>query len=86
VNEKEKVQAQINQIIAKLQRKKHRMDGKTMEQFISMSGGMDPTQFIIEIEKQKPEEAKKRLLAYRDMFAYIQETKANGNQSVVISD
>jgi type I restriction enzyme R subunit len=86
VNEKEMVQAQINQIIAKLQRKKHRMDGKTMEQFISMSGGMDPTQFIIEIEKQKPEEAKKRLLAYRDMFAYIQETKANGTRSVVISD
>jgi type I restriction enzyme R subunit len=86
VNEKEMVQAQINQIIAKLQRKKHRMDGKTMEQFISMSGGMDPTQFIIEIEKQKPEEAKKRLLSYRDMFAYIQETKANGNRSVVISD
>lgn len=86
IKDEEQVRAQINQIIAKLQRKKRRMDGKTMEQFISMSGGMDPSQFIVEIEKYNPEEAKKRLIAYRDMFAYIQETKANGNNPVVISD
>lgn len=86
IKDEEQVKAQINQIIAKLQRKKRRMDGKTMEQFISMSGGMDPSQFIVEIEKHNPEEAKKRLIAYRDMFAYIQETKANGNNPVVISD
>lgn len=86
IKDEEQVKAQINQIIAKLQRKKRRMDGKTMEQFISMSGGMDPSQFIVEIERQNPEDAKKRLLAYRDMFAYIQETKANGNNPVVISN
>lgn len=86
VEDKDVVQAQINQIIAKLQRKKRRMDKKTMEQFISMADGMDPTQFIVEIEKQTPENAKKRLLAYRDMFAYIQQTSANGRNSVVISE
>ncbi len=85
INETEVIRAQINQIIAKLQRKKRRMDDKTMEQFISMTGGMDPTQFIFDIEKRNPEDAKKRLLAYRDMFAYIQQTKANGAQAVVIS-
>ena len=63
VEDKEVVQAQINQIIAKLQRKKRRMDGKTMEQFKSMTDGLDPTQFIIDIEKQTPENAKKRLLS-----------------------
>ncbi|MEO2262191.1 type I restriction-modification system endonuclease [Dorea sp. YH-dor228] len=86
VKDKEVIQAQINQIIAKLQRKKRRMDDKTMEQFISMTDGMDPTQFIIDIEKRNPEDAKKRLLAYREMFAYIQQTKANGGNPVVISD
>lgn len=86
VEDKDQVKEQINQIIAKLQRKKRRMDRKTMEQFISMTDGMDPTQFIIEIEKYNPEDAKKRLLAYRDMFEYIQETKLNGNNAVVISD
>ena len=86
VEDKDVVQAQINQIIAKLQRKKRRMDEKTMEQFISMADGMDPTQFIVEIEKQTPENAKKRLLAYRDMFEYIQQTSANGKNPVVISE
>ena len=86
VDEKDVIQAQINQIIAKLQRKKCRMDEKTMEQFISMADGMDPTQFIVEIEKQTPENAKKRLLAYRDMFEYIQQTSANGKNPVVISE
>ena len=62
------------------------MDEKTMEQFISMADGMDPTQFIVEIEKQTPENAKKRLLAYRDMFEYIQQTSANGKNPVVISE
>ena len=85
VEEKDVVQAQINQIIAKLQRKKRRMDEKTMEQFICMTDGMDPTQFIIEIERQTPEDAKKRLLTYRDMFEYLQKTSANGKNSVVIS-
>ena len=86
VEEKDVIQAQINQILAKLQRKKRRMDEKTMEQFISMADGMDPTQFIVEIEKQTPENAKKRLLAYRDMFEYIQQTSANGKNPVVISE
>ena len=57
-----------------------------MEQFIRMTDGMDPTQFIVEIEKQDPEDAKKRLLAYREMFEYIQQTKANGRNPVVISE
>ena len=86
VEEKDVIQAQINQILAKLQRKKRRMGEKTMEQFISMTDGMDPTQFIVEIEKQTPEDAKKRLLAYRDMFAYIQQTSADGRKPVVISE
>ncbi|MFQ7156325.1 MAG: type I restriction-modification system endonuclease [Merdimonas faecis] len=85
VEDKEVISAQISQIIAKLQRKKRCMDSKTMEQFISMTNGMDPTQFIIDIEKRNPEDAKKRLLAHRNMFEYIQQIKANGDRAVVIS-
>lgn len=33
-----------------------------------MTGGLDPTQFVIDIRSRKPEDAKKRLLAYVDMF------------------
>ena len=86
MEDEKQVQHQINQIIAKLQRKKRNMSGKTLEHFISMTGGQDPTQFIVDIQKQNPEDAKKRLLAYADMFKMLQQTKANGNKPVVISN
>ncbi len=80
------VQYQINQIIAKLQRKKRSMDSTAMEHFVSMTGGQDPTQFIADIRKRKPDDARNCILAYTDVFKMLQETKANGNNPVVISD
>ena len=86
LEDEQQIQNQISQIIAKLQRRKRNMSSKAMEHFIDMSGGLDPTQFIMEVEHQTPQDAKKRLLAYYDMFQMLQETKANGNRPVVISD
>jgi len=86
MDDEKQVQHQINQIIARLQRKKRNMDSKTLEYFINMMGGQDPTQFIIDIQHRTPKEAKKRLLAYSDMFRVLQQTRANGGRSVVISD
>ena len=86
MEDEKRVQNQINQIIAKLQRKKRDMDSKAMEHFISMSGGKDPTQFIVEIQSCNTDTAKKRILAYTEIFKMLQETKANGDRSVVISD
>ena len=75
LNDEAHVKNQINQVIAKLQRKKKNIDEKTMEHFIDMSGGMDPTQFVVDIQKRSPEDAKKRLLAYYDLFRMLQESK-----------
>lgn len=86
LQEEKQVANQIDQILAKLQRRKRNMDSNTMEHFIDMAGGMDPTQFIAEIERQKPEEAKERLLQYYEAFRMLQETKGYGSHSVVISD
>lgn len=86
LEDERQIQNQINQILAKLQRRKQNMDGKTREHFIDMSGGLDPTQFIVEIEHQKPQDAKDRLLSYYDMFQMLQEAKAQGSRLVVISD
>ncbi len=86
MDDEKQVQHQINQIIAKLQRKKQNMDSKTLEHFISMTGGQDPTRFIRDIQHRKPEDAKRRLLAYSDMFKMLQQTRANGGRPVVISD
>ena len=80
------VKNQINQIVAKLQRRKRNMDSRTMEHFISMTGGKDPTQFIAELQNSKPEEAKKQLLACKEVFEMLQQTRPNGGRKLVISD
>lgn len=80
------IKQQVSQIIAKLQRRKRKMPESTLEHFKSMAGGKDPTQFVFEIEHQSPEDAKKRLLACRDLFKMIEETYDNGSRTVVISD
>lgn len=51
-----------------------------------MTGGQDPTQFIIDIQHREPEDAKKRLLHYVDMFEMLQQSNANSGRPVVISD
>jgi len=86
MEDEKQIQNQINQIVARLQRKKRNMDDKTMEHFISMTEGQNPTQFIIDIQHRNPEDAKKRLLGYFDMFKMLQEITANRGHSVVISD
>ncbi|MCD8148879.1 MAG: type I restriction-modification system endonuclease [Clostridiales bacterium] len=82
----EQVKNQINQIIAKLQRKKRRMDKKTTDHFVDMSGGMNPDQFIVDIETRSPSDARNRLLAYYDMFEMLQNSSSGGGNPVVISD
>lgn len=86
LDDEKHIQHQISQIIAKLQRKKRNMNSKTLEHFISMTGGQDPTQFINSIKNQTTEEAKKRLIDSVEVFKMIQQTKSNGNKPVVISD
>ncbi len=77
------VKNQINQVIAKLQRKKRNIDSKTMEHFIDMSGGMDPTQFVVDLQNRDPKDAKKRLFKYYDLFKMLQESRANGRPVVI---
>lgn len=86
LQDERQVKNQINQIVAKLQRRKRNMDSRTMEHFISMTGGKDPTQFIAELQNSKPEEAKKQLLACKDVFEMFQQTRPNGGRKLVISD
>lgn len=86
LEDEKQIAYQVDQIIAKLQRKKRKLDGKTMEHFASMTGGMDPTQFIQQLEQEPPQQARNRILAHRDLFELLGETRANGGRPVVISD
>lgn len=85
IEEDNQVQYQVNQIIAKLQRRKRNMDRNTLEQFAEMSGGMEPSQFIADVEEQEPSEAKERLLKHYEMFQMLQESKVKKVRSVVVS-
>ena len=86
VEDQKQVENQINQIIAKLQRKKRNLDSNTLEHFASMTGGMTPEQFIADIKQRPVADARNRLLANEELFALLQAHKPNGGKPVVISD
>jgi type I restriction enzyme R subunit len=86
LEDEHQVQNQIDQIMAKLQRKKRHMDAETMEHFVNMTGGQDPTQFIADIQQYKPQDAQNRLLAYAELFKMLAQFKPDGRCAVVISD
>ncbi len=77
---------QISQIVAKLQRKRRNIDSATMEQFIDLAGGKDPSGVIaslvgddgrrilkgdIEPMKDDPESRRQRLQAYKKALEYL---------------
>ena len=80
------LQNQIDQIIAKLQRKKRRMSEETMEHFKAMTGGLDPAQWIAQIKQQPAGTARNTLLEHRDIFDLLQRSTPNGGRAVVVSD
>ena len=77
---------QVDQIVAKLQRKKRNMTDDTLEHFISMTGGLDPTQLIDEIQQLSAVDAKDKLLSLEDLFVFLDDHKSGKGRSVVISD
>lgn len=86
LDEEKQIQYQIDQITAKLQRKKRKLNRNTMEHFLSMTGGMNPDQFMGKVKESTPQEAKKFILRHRELFDWLSETKANGRHPVVVSD
>lgn len=86
MDDADRVRNQIDQIIAKLQRKKRHMDSRTMEHFMSMTGGQDPAKFIADIQQRSPEDAKNRLLANGELFKMLGQLKPDMRRPVVISD
>ena len=86
LDEEKQIQYQIDQITAKLQRKKRELNRNTMEHFLSMTGGMNPDQFMGKVKESTTQDAKKFILQHRELFDWLSETKANGRHPVVVSD
>ena len=84
--DQKEIEYNVEQIIAKMQRRKKKLNKNALAQFIDMTGGKDPDQVIEEVEHASPEEAKKRLLAYYQAIKYMQQVRIEGTNLVVISN
>lgn len=80
------VQNQVQQIAAKLQRKRRNLSARALEHFSGMTGGKCPEQYLAELFKMPPEQAKEQLLSHRDLFELLQEDRPEGGRKIVISD
>lgn len=79
------LQNQINQIIAKLQRKKRNMTEETIEHFKDIANGNNPNEYIDKLQKLDVKEAKNRIFDDIELFKLLD--KSRGKQlGVVISD
>ena len=76
---------QINQIIAKLQRRKRSMTEELRQHFADMAGDT-PDAFIERVQDLCPREAKALLLSKRDLFELIQNEGSPGRRPIVLSD
>lgn len=86
MDDEEQIQYQINQILARMQRKNKNIPEKTLDYFKTLAEGKTPAQVISDVKGQDPAEAKKRLLKYAEAIKMMQEIRVNGDRPVVISD
>lgn len=82
----ERVQNQIDLIVAKLRRKQRRMTTRQNEHFENMADGKTPTQFMMYLRSMPPEEGKRLLLKKRELFEMLNEGGMDPRRAVVISD
>lgn len=85
-DDQQEIKYDVSQVIAKLQRRKRKLNQKILDQFADMTGGQNPDQVISEIEHATPEDAKKRLMTYYQAIKYLQQVRIEGTNTVVISD
>jgi len=81
----EQTKNQLDMIIAKLQRTKRKLNGKSMDHFIDLSGGKNPTQFIEELQSMPTEKAKEHILRNKRLFEMLNEGGYNPTKPVIIS-
>ncbi len=81
----EQKQNAIDIIIAKLQRKKRRLNAKGLEHFESLTGGKSPNEFIKELKEMETEKAEEQLLKNRKLFELLNEGAYKPANPVVIS-
>ena len=76
---------QVNQIIAKLQRRKRSMTDEILQHFTDMAGD-SPDDFMERLQDMRPREAKTLLLSKTALFELIQNEGYRGGRGIVIDN
>ncbi len=86
VVEKDKQAYQLSLIIAKLQRKSHRISSKALAQFMYLTGGKDLNSFAKELNEGKVADSVKRALDCSEAFTVLDKDRTHRKRPVVIDD
>ena len=76
----------IQQVIAKVQRKRKNMSSDIEKQFAELTGGFTPAQFVNDILKANPSEGKSKLLACKELFRLWEKAGEGAGSPLIISD
>lgn len=79
------IQYQIDMLVAKLQRKQRTLPEALKQHFGDLADNKTPTEFIGDLKKQSPAQAKKFLLSKRSLFSMLDGYKVDARNAVVIS-
>lgn len=85
IDSEERTTMQIEQLIAKLQRKRHDIEENTLEEFMYASKGLSPDDFIEQLKTLKSSEAKQIIKNYGSLWRYL-DTKVYKPKMQLISD
>ena len=84
-NEDEKIQNQIDIIVAKIHRKSRNLSDKGLESFKDLSDGLEPKVFAEKILSMKPKDAKEYLLENRNALDVLYKDLGNRIRTIPIS-
>lgn len=76
----------IQQVIAKVQRKRKNIPTDIEKQFAELTGGFTPAQFVNDILKANPSEGKSKLLACKELFRLWEKAGEGAGIPLIISD
>jgi len=79
IDSDERVQGQLEQLIAKIQRKKHRMTSDHEDWFSYNAGGQRPDAFIQSLREQPITQSREQLPKLVTLWRYLDELKFTGN-------
>ena len=81
-----RIQDQVDQILAKLQRRRRTIDCQALEQFKAITGGKDMEGLIVSIRDSTPGEAREKLLACAEALRMLDQQSGSVPRRVIISD